>query len=67
MLGCCATGGDMVTLSLLPGLVASLRGFGELGVGVGTEGKIGLLATRVIGGWWAGLGEPGDPGYGNGK
>lgn len=67
MLGCWATGGDMVTLSLLPGLGVSLRGLGELGAGEETEGKVGLLATRVRGGWWAGFGEPGEPGYGNGK
>lgn len=40
----------MVTLSLLPGLVVSFRGPGELGAGEGTEGKVGLLATRVRGG-----------------
>ena len=58
---------EMVTLSLL-GLGVSLRGLGELGVGEGTERKVGLLATRVRGGWiWAGFGEPGEPGYGNGK
>lgn len=54
-------------LSLLPGRGASLRELGEPGAGEWTEGKVGLLATRVSGGWWAGLGEPGEPGYGNGK
>lgn len=57
----------MVTLSLLPGLGVSLRGLGEPGAGEETEGKVGLLATRVRGGWLAGLGEPGEPGYGKGK
>lgn len=56
-----------MTLSLLPGLGVSLRGLGEPGAGEETEGKVGLLATRVRGGWLAGLGEPGEPGYGNGK
>lgn len=66
-------GGDMATPpSLLPGP-------GELGPGEGTEGNVGLLATRVRGGCAAGLaepgepgeagepGEPGEPGYGKGK
>lgn len=57
----------MVTLSLL-GLGFSFRRLGELGVGEGIEGNVGLLATRVRGGWSPeGLGEPGEPGYGNGK
>lgn len=57
----------MVTLSLL-GLGVSFKGPGELGVGEGTEGKVGLLATRVRGGWIpAGLGDAGEPGYGKGK
>lgn len=57
----------MVTFSLLPWFGVSLRGLGELGVGEGTDGKVGLLATRVRGGCMDGLGEPGEPGYGNGK
>ena len=57
----------MVRLSLLPWLAVSVRGPGEPGAGEGIEGKVGLLATRVRGGWWAGLGEPGEPGYGKGK
>lgn len=58
----------MLRNSVLTGLEVSLRGLGELGVGDGTDGKVGLLATRERGGWIpAGLGEPGDPGYGNGK
>lgn len=58
----------MLTNSVLTGLGVSFTGLGEFGVGEGTEGKVGLLATRVRGGWIpAGLGEPGDPGYGNGK
>lgn len=67
MLGCWWAGGDMVTPSLLTGLGVSFRGLGEPGAGEGMEGKVGLLATRVRGGWRAGLGEPGEPGYGNGK
>lgn len=67
MLGFCGAGGDMVTLSTV-GLAVSFTGLGELGVGEGTDGKVGLLATRVRGGCSpAGFGEPGDPGYGNGK
>ncbi len=50
----------MVTLSLL--LVVSFRALGESGAGEGTDGKLGLLATRVRGGGLAGLGEPGEPG-----
>lgn len=57
----------MATLSLLPGPGVSFRELGEPGAGEGTEGKVGLLATRVRGGWLIGLGEPGVPGYGNGK
>lgn len=58
----------MLMLSLLPGLGVSFRGLGELGAGEETEGKVGLLATRVRGGWTpVGFGEPGAPGYGNGK
>lgn len=57
----------MVTPSPLPGLSVSLRGPGEPGAGEDIEGKVGLLATRVRGGWLAGFGEPGEPGYGNGK
>lgn len=55
----------MVTLSPLPGLGVSLRGLVD--PGEEAEGKVGLLATRVRGGLWAGFGEPGEPGYGNGK
>lgn len=51
----------MLTLSLLPGLGVSFKGLGEPGVGEGTEGKVGLLATRVRGEWMAGFGEPGEP------
>lgn len=67
MVGCCGVFGDMEKLSLV-GLEVSFRGLGELGVGDETEENVGLLATRVSE-WWipAGLGEPGDPGYGNGK
>lgn len=57
----------MVTPSLLLGLGVSFRGLGEPGAGEGTEGKVGLLATRVRGGCMPGLGDPGGPGYGNGK
>lgn len=56
-----------MTPSPLPGLSVSLRGPGEPGAGEDIEGKVGLLATRVRGGWLAGFGEPGEPGYGNGK
>lgn len=38
-------------LSLLPGLGVSPWGLGEPGAGEATEGKVGLLATRVRGGW----------------
>ena len=62
MLGCWGAGGDMARLSELPKLCVSLRGLGEPGAGEGIEGKVGLLATRVRGGW-----PPGEPGYGNGK
>lgn len=57
----------MARLSVLPKLWVSLRGLGDPGAGEGIEGKVGLLATRVRGGWPAGLGEPGEPGYGKGK
>lgn len=58
----------MGTLSLLPGLGVSFRGLGEPGAGEEMEGKVGLLATRVRGGWIpAVFGEPEVPGYGNGK
>lgn len=57
----------MVTPSLLLGLGVSFRGLGEPGAGEGTEGKVGLLATRVRGGCMPGLGDPGGPWYGNGK
>lgn len=57
----------MATPSPLPGPGVSFKGLGEPGAGEGTEGKVGLLATRVRGGWRPGLGEPGEPGYGNGK
>lgn len=67
MLGCCGVCGDMVTLSFV-GLGVSFTGLGELGVGEGTDGKVGLLATRVRGGWKpGGFGEPEEPGYGKGK
>lgn len=52
----------MAMLSLLPALGTSVRELGEPGAGEGAEGKVGLLATRVRGGWWAGLGDPGEPG-----
>lgn len=57
----------MVAPSLLQGLGVSFGGIGEPGAGEGTVGKEGLLATRVSGGWMPGSGEPGAPGYGNGK
>lgn len=40
MLGGCGAGGDMVTLSTVA-LGVSFTGLGELGVGEGTEGKVG--------------------------
>lgn len=60
----------METPSPLTGLGVSFLGLGEPGAGDGAEGKVGLLATRVRGGWIpaaAGFDEPGEPGYGNGK
>lgn len=52
----------------IEGLGVSFTGLGELGVGEGIEEKVGLLATRVRGGRCpAGFGDPGDPGYVNGK
>lgn len=57
-----------MTPSLLFGLEVSLTDLGDPGAGEGTEGKVGLLATLVRGAWTpAGLEEPGDAGYGNGK
>lgn len=58
----------MVIFSLLPGLEFSVKGLGDPGAGEETDGKVGLLATRVRGGCNpACLDEPGEPGYGNGK
>lgn len=59
---------DRVMLSLPPGPGVSFGEPGDPEEGEGAEGKVGLLATRVRGGWIpAGLGEPGEPGYGNGN
>lgn len=64
ILGCCwCVGGDKVVFSLLFGLEVSLRDLGDPGAGEGMEVKVGLLATRVRGGWTpAGLVEPGEAG-----
>lgn len=50
ILGCWGPEGDMLTLSLLPGLGVSLRGLEDAGGGGVTEENVGLLATRVRGG-----------------
>lgn len=53
----------MATPSLLFGLEVSLTDLGDPGAGEGMEAKVGLLATRVRGGWTpGGVGEPGEAG-----